>query len=99
MTRNDGQKAIRRIAAGPSENVFLSQHGKVRAPSRGKRPLTKQKMMEVLRHGWIVEGPTADNATADGWKVSVHRNADGHRQEVVGVLRPTSRDRGGHGMT
>ena len=88
MTRGEAQATIRRIAAGPSERVFLGQHAKHRAPARGKLPLSKPEIIAVLGFGWIVEGPVADNGVRGGWKITVRRQADRHLQEVVGVLLP-----------
>src|SRR3954451_5953804 len=87
MNVSFAQAEIRRLVE--ADLVRILNHARVRAPEKGKYPLSAPEILAALRHGTIVEGP-AENIQG-GWRFTMRRRRDGERMEVAGVLEPGER--------
>lgn len=87
MDKISAKRAIAALAQGGK--LALTQHAKLRAPDKGKYPLTLEQIRNCLIHGNVVEGPTPDFQTKgdkDAWKFTMERLKATERHVVAGVL-------------
>lgn len=87
MDKIAAKRAI--VALAQAGKLALTMHAKVRAPGKGKYPLTREQITNCLLHGNLIEGPTPDFQTKgdkDAWKFTMARLKPGEQHVVAGVL-------------
>lgn len=83
IRKEDAIRAIKEIAANDTGRVFFTAHAETRMV---ERTVTRRQVLQVLRHGDVIQPPEWEVKQDRGWVCKLGRITAGSRLDVVAKI-------------